>query len=84
MRRVNEIIDRVVEAVLYNHWRSLHVSWYKATGKKTAIVQQLNVYYSFNFYHMQTTFYILLMGWSLSALCFVFEVLYNRFLIKIM
>jgi hypothetical protein len=77
MRRVNEIVDRVVEAGIYNHWRSVELSLTKA---KFLEIQQLNEYYSFNLYHMQTAFYFLLMGWCLSALCFVVEVLYNRFL----
>jgi hypothetical protein len=81
--RVNEIIDRVVEAGLYNQWISLELSWVKATFKEIAIFQQLNDYYSFTLYHMQTNFYFLLMGWCLSAICFVVEVLYNRFLSKI-
>jgi hypothetical protein len=84
MRRVNEIVDRVFEAGLYIHWRSLLLSSFKATDKKIAIVQQLNEYYSFSLYHMQTTFYLLLMGWCLSALCFMVEVLYNRCLSKIL
>jgi hypothetical protein len=82
MRRVNEIIDRVVEAGLYSHWKSLFFNWNNAADKKNAIVQKLNVYYTFQINHMQTIFYFLLMGWFLSALCFVAEVLYNRFLSK--
>jgi hypothetical protein len=82
MRRVNEIIDRVVEAGLYNHWISLRICWSKITEGKIPIVQKLNEYYSFNIYHMQTSFNFLLMGWFLSALCFVVEVLYKRFLSK--
>jgi hypothetical protein len=84
LRRVNEINDRVFEAGIYNQWLSLESSWLKAHHNLIPIVQQLDGYYSFNLYHMQTNFYFLLMGWCLSALCFVVEVLYNRFLSKIM
>ena len=83
LRRVNEIIDRVVEAGLYNHWISLLLNWYKILVQKIAIVQPLDGYYSFNLYHMQPSFYLLLMGWCLSALCFMVEVLYNRILSKV-
>jgi hypothetical protein len=62
MRRVNVIIDRVVEAGLYNHWFSVVLSSRKARNKKIAIVQQFNEYYSFNLNHMQITFYFLFMG----------------------
>jgi hypothetical protein len=84
MRRINEIIDRVAEAGLYNHWISLELNWRKILFRRIAIVQQLDGYYSFKLYHMQTAFYLLLIGWCLSAFCFVFEVLYNRVLSKIM
>jgi hypothetical protein len=84
LRRVNEIIDRVVETGLYNYWISLELNFYKIDFQKIAIVQQLEGYYSFNLYHLQTAFYLLLMGWCLSALCFMGEVLYNRVLNKIM
>jgi hypothetical protein len=82
MRRVNEIIDCVVEAGLYNHWIYLHFNWQKILNKKVGVVHPLDGYYSFNLYHTETAFYLLLMGWCLSALCFMVEVLYNRVLSK--
>jgi hypothetical protein len=84
MRRVNEIIDRVVEAGLYNHWVSLNKHVLKLYSGKIAIVHPLDGYYSFNLYHMQVAFYLLLMGWCLCVLCFVFEVLYNHIFTKIL
>ena len=83
-RRVNDIIDRVVEAGLYNNWISLEFNRNKIRNSKIGLVHQLDEYYSFNFYHLQTVFYLLLMGWCLSALCFVLEALYNRVLSEIM
>jgi hypothetical protein len=82
MRRVNEIIDRVVEVDPYNYWISLEFNWYKILFQKIAIVQPLDGYYSFNIYHLQTAFYLLLLGLCLSALCCMVEVLYNRILSK--
>jgi len=84
MRRVNDIIDRVVEAGLYNYWISVEFNWYKILFRKIALVHPLDGYYSFKLYHLQTVFYLLLLGWCLSALCFILEVLYNRVLSKIM
>jgi hypothetical protein len=83
MRRVNDIIDRVVEAGLYNYWISLAFNLRKIKYHKISIVDLLVDYYSFNLYHLQTVFYLLLMGWCLSAFCFIFEVLYNRVLSKL-
>jgi len=84
MRRVNEIIDRVVEAGLYNYWISLEFNWQNILYQKKTFVQPLDGYYSFKLYHMKTAFYLLLIGWCLSALCFMVELLYNRVLRKIM
>jgi hypothetical protein len=82
MRRVTEIVDRVVEAVIYSYWICLRMHKLKIRSRKIAIVHPLDGYYSFNLYHMQLVFYLLLMGWCISTLSFMFEVLYNRVFIK--
>jgi hypothetical protein len=82
LRRVSEIIDRVVEAGIYNYWVFLYFHRIKILSHKISFVQPLDGYYSFNLYHMQPAFYLLLMGWCLSAICFIVEVLYNRVLSK--
>ena len=70
MRRVNEIIDRVVEAGLHKFWKTLQMHRYKIYSHKIAIVHPLDEYYSFNLYHMQPAFYLLFMGWCLSFFIF--------------
>ena len=76
LRRVNEIIDRVVEAGIYKYWLSLNMNMIKVTSRRLAIFHPLDGYYSFNLYHMQPAFYLLLMGLCLSILCFIFELFY--------
>jgi hypothetical protein len=78
MGRVTEFIDRVVEAGIYNYWISFNINIRKILSRKIAIVHPLQGYYSFNLYHMLPAFYLLLIGWCLSALCFLVELLYNR------
>jgi hypothetical protein len=80
IKRVTEIIDRVVEAGIYNYWISKRMNKIKLEARKIAIVHPLDGYYSFNLYHMQPAFYLLLMGWCLSAICFIVELFYNRVL----
>jgi hypothetical protein len=82
LERVKEIIDRVVEAGIYNFWISLRMNEIKSNFRKIALIHPLNGYYSFKLYHMQPAFYLLLMGWCLSAVCFVIEMLYNCLLNK--
>jgi hypothetical protein len=80
LRRVSEIIDRVVEAGLYNNWISLYFNQLKILAGKIALVHPLDEYYSFKMDHIQPAFYLLFIGWCLSSLCFIVELLYNRFL----
>jgi hypothetical protein len=82
LRRVSEIIDRVVAAGLYTFWISKEMHLVKLEGMKIAIVNPLDGYYSFDLNHMQPVFYLLLMCWSICALSFIFEMLYNRVLSK--
>jgi hypothetical protein len=82
MRQATEIIDLIVEAGIYNFWISQLMEKYKVIYRKIAIFHPLDGYYSFNLYHMQPAFYFLLMHLCLSALCFIFELLYSRVLSK--
>jgi hypothetical protein len=82
IKRVSEIVDRVVEAGLYNYWISQLMRCLKLGSRKIAIVHTPDGYYSFNLYHLLPLFCLLLMGWCISALCFVIELLYNGILCK--
>jgi len=84
IRRINDIIDRVVEAGLYTYWISQGINWRKILFSKIPNLHPHDDYYSFNIYHLQTVLYLLLMGWCLSVICFIFEVMYNRVLSKIL
>ena len=80
MRRVTETIDRLVETGIYSQWNCKRFEYHKLHSKEIGVVQMLDEYYSFKLYHMQPPFYLLFMGWCLSAFCFIAEVLYNRVL----
>jgi hypothetical protein len=82
LKRINDILVRVVEAGIYNCWISRVVNRYKLLYKRIAIVNPLDEYYSFNLYHMQPAFYLLLMGLCLSVICLVIELLCYRLLKK--
>jgi hypothetical protein len=82
LKRFSEIIDRVVEAGLYNYWISKEFYSYTSHTEMKANGDTHEVYYSYKLYHMQPAFYLLLIGWCLSALCFMVELFYNRILSK--
>jgi hypothetical protein len=83
LKRVNEIIVRVVEAGIYNYWISLNIHIRKVVSRKIRIKNLVDEYYNFSLNNLQPAFYLLLMGWFLSALCVMVELLYNRVLCKI-
>jgi hypothetical protein len=56
MRRVTEIIDRLVEAGIYAHWNCKRIEYLKLHSKEIGIVEMLDEYYSFNLYYMQPAF----------------------------
>jgi hypothetical protein len=82
LTRVNEIIDRVMEAGLYNYWFSQFEYQYESLLLNLNTTFQIEEYYSFNLYHMQPAFYLLLMGLCLSVFCFVIEVIFYRLINK--
>ena len=71
---VTEIIDQVVEAGLYNFWISLDRHLDKVVFQIIGVVNPVDGYYSFNLYHKQYAFYLLLMG-----LCLSVSVLFSNF-----
>jgi hypothetical protein len=82
LKRINEVFGRVVEAGLYKFWLSEFLNLYKIETQKKAIINPLDEYYSFNLYHMQPAFYLLLIGFCLSVFCFVIELFCYRLLNK--
>jgi len=78
MMRVNEFITRFFEAGLNYHPKGRG----KLSARRKAIVHPLDGYYSFKLYHLQPAFYLLLIGWCLSALRFMFQLLCNCVLNK--
>jgi len=82
LKRVNELIARFYEAGLYNLWVTIFTRRGKIRARKKTTFNPLDGYYSFNLYHLQPAFYLLLIGWCLSAFCFMIELLYNWVLNK--
>jgi hypothetical protein len=82
LKRINEIFSRVLEAGLYKFWVSRLVNLDKIAVQKIAIVNSFDDYCSFNLYHMQPAFYLLLIGLCLSVFCFVIELYCYRLLNK--
>ena len=82
LKRVNEIINSVVEAGLYKCWISISDNKFNLMYRKIAASHPLDGYYSFKLYNMQPAFYLLFLGLCLSVLCFIVELFYNCVLNK--
>ena len=52
MKKLTEIIYRVVEAGIYKHWISISMHYYKLSSWKIATIFPHDGYYSFNLYHI--------------------------------
>jgi hypothetical protein len=78
LKQINDIFRRLSEAGLYTFWFSEMVNRYKLTVPTIAIVNPLDEYYSFNLYHMQPAFYLLLISLGVSVFCFVIELFCYR------
>jgi hypothetical protein len=83
LKRINDILGRVVEAGLYNCWISRFANVFKIAYPHIAIVNPLDEYCSFSIYHLQPAFYLLLMGLCLSVFCFVIELFWYLIFNKI-
>jgi hypothetical protein len=81
LKRINDIFGRVVEAGLYKMWLSWLENLHNILDPTIAIVIPFDEYYSFNLYHMQPAFYLLLIGLCLSVFCFVIELFCYRLFI---
>jgi hypothetical protein len=78
LERINEIIDRVVEAGIFMQWKKSHLERMKLRARAIGSYSPLNTYYGFAMKHMQPAFYLLLMGYVLSTSAFFIEIAYCR------
>jgi hypothetical protein len=78
LERIDEIIQRVVEAGMFMQWRKLHFEMIRIESRKIHSYSLLDDYYSFTLEHMQPAFYMLLMGLCTSTVIFLLELANHR------
>jgi hypothetical protein len=78
LERIDEIIQRVVEAGMFMQWKKLHLDKIKIESGTIHSYSLLDDYYSFTLEHMQPAFYMLLMGFCISTVIFLLELANHR------
>jgi hypothetical protein len=71
--RINEIISSALEAGLYSKWYASIKSKLKVEARAIRISSLVNEYCDLNMEHMQSAFYILLLGYTLSIALLLVE-----------
>jgi hypothetical protein len=77
LERIDEIIQRVVQAGLFRQWKKLHFDMIKIRSGTLHSFSLLDDYYSFTLEHMQPAFYLLLMGFCIGTLILLLELAHH-------
>ena len=78
LERIDEIIQRVVEAGMFMQWKKSFFDEIKIRSGTIHRYSLLDDYYSFTLEHMQPAFYMLLIGFCISTVIFLLELAYHR------
>jgi hypothetical protein len=78
LERIDEIIQRIVEAGIFMQWKKSHFDKIKIRSGKIHSYSLLD-YYSFTLEHMQPAFYMLLMGFCVSTVILLLELANHLF-----
>ena len=78
--RIDEIIQRVMEAGMFMQWKKSHLDKIKIKSGTLHSYSLLDDYYPFTLEHMQPAFYMLLMGFCISTVVFLLELANHRIL----
>jgi hypothetical protein len=77
--RVNDIITRVSEGGIFNHWMQSCAEMREVNKAEANTAKKLPYKFcDLNMTHMQSAFYILFFGQGLSMMCFLTEILYYK------
>jgi hypothetical protein len=76
--RISAIIERVVEAGIFMQWKKSYFDKIKIQSGTVHSYSLLDDYYSFTLEHMQPAFYMLLMGFCISTVIFLLELVIHR------
>jgi hypothetical protein len=75
---INDVIDHIVEGGIFMHIRERLFNRAKIISKLD-IPTPADTYYVINIRHLQSPFYLLMLGHVLAVVCFVTEIMWHRY-----
>jgi hypothetical protein len=79
---INDIIDHMVESGIISHTKKINFHKEKILSMLDAFVFD-DTYTAFGVRHLQTAFYLLILGYVLALACFVTEIMCHRYRTKV-
>jgi hypothetical protein len=75
---INDIIDRIVQGGIFMHIEKRGLDKYKLESKFDSLTFD-DTYYAISISHLQTVFYLLILGDVLALACFATEIMWHRY-----
>jgi hypothetical protein len=79
---INGVMVRVVEGGIFKQIKKRNFDKHKIKSRINSPTS-IDVYSAINISHLQTVFYILMVGYVLALVCFVIEVIWHRYRSKV-
>lgn len=78
LEHINDVIDRVVEGGLFMQWKKLFFNQARVAKQTTSSYTLADTYLNISIIHMQSAFYLFLLGHAAALLSFVIEMVWYR------
>jgi hypothetical protein len=79
---INDVIDRIVEGGLFMQWKKLFFNYARVAKKTTPSYTPADTYLNINIIHIQSAFYLFLLGHAAALFSFVIEMVWYRYTSK--
>jgi len=78
---IDDILGHIAEAGIFIHIKKRRFDKFKIVSKLDVPTFD-DTYYTISIRHLQTAFYLLIMGYVLAVVCFVTEIMWHRYMSK--
>jgi hypothetical protein len=75
---IYDVLDHIVEGGIFMHIRERSFDKLKIESKFD-VPTSADTYFAINIRHLQTVFYLLMLGYVLAVACFVTEIMWHRY-----